>query len=493
MTSPAQITNATYGIWEQSAWESITLPVPGRGDASLTVERCRLTWRPSPAIAAALPADLRIEFEVDRGADGNRRFVPVGGFGPYIQNAWLAGLGILRCIRNLSAEEAFSHRALKLVFDRVRAGREHLTRSFSASRDLYVRPKGRGGNIEASLLPETVGRTADGKGHSWSIRELTERGRAAAQDDGIVNPTGDVAIRYGLTLAAQRNPLADVEEAGARSLIIQALFDDGELHTAVTDATVDDVTERLLVALEEHGEDTWKNFAAWFSGRKNNLVQTLARKKGFPKLSREVVKRALLKLGWRSYQYVAVCLSLFAQAVRRDLPEPLNEEERRRFEAMYLPQVGYGGLPLVLLLERSDLIGLIVTRLWETPEDPALVGALHRLLEIYAALAPARRSADRRFKALKAAFSKKASPHAPKFDLGRLRTLVHRLLQARGAGCPCAAESNAWNLTVDAVDETSVTVTVSCDAHELEHESEFTLAELMKTAEQIADDEATAD
>ena len=60
--------------------------------------------------------------------------------------------------------------------------------------------------------------TADGGGHSWSIRELTERGRSEAVAAGIPNPTNDRAIPYALTRAAEMNPLAGLSAAEARAV-----------------------------------------------------------------------------------------------------------------------------------------------------------------------------------------------------------------------------------------------------------------------------------
>jgi len=407
---------------------------------------------------------------------------------PFIHNAWVVGLAIQRRRRNLSNHEVFSYRAMKFAFDRGRAGREHLDRRFSAARDLYVRPTGRGGGITASLLPDNVGRTADG--HSWSIRELTERGRAEAIAAGITNPTNDRAIPYALTLAAELNPLFGLDSAAARTLIFMALFDAGEETVAVDDTTIDDVAERLVVALQEHADDQADRFAAWFSGRNNNLVKTLAQKAGFSKLTRKAVKAALLQLAQRSYEYIAGCLNCFAQAVRNGLREPLSEEERRTFDAMYLPQACYGGLPLVLLLERGDMLGPVIARLWESPNDERLIGALHRLLQIYADLAPARRAADRRFKQLERALQQRQSDRTAAstdrainddshLDRRLLQAAARQLLRTRREGCPECTDSSDGEPKCELNSDGAVFVRVTCDEHSYEHELTFTLDEII--------------
>ncbi|MBL9094384.1 MAG: hypothetical protein JNL96_24395 [Planctomycetaceae bacterium] len=482
MSQTTESRHTTYGIWHESAPVQVTLTQRGRS-GGVVVEQSRLTWRPSPAIADDVPADLSITLDINRGADGLRRFVPVGGYGQFIQNAWLAGFAVFRHARDLPREARSSYRFMKFVFDRVRAGREHLHRRFAASRDLYVRVGGRGGEITASLLPDYVGLTADGSGHSWSIRELTQRGRAAAIEAGYQNPTNDRAIPYGLMLAAELNPSPPLERAEARSRVFTALFDAGDGCTAVDDATIDDVTQRLSIAIEEHGEDGWERFERWYSGRNNNLVQSLARKSGFPRLSREVVKAALLHLGLRSYDYVAHCLSFFGQAVLTGVSEPLNADERQIFDAIYLPQDWYGGLPLLLLLERGDLIGLAVTRLWENPDDRQMIGALHRLLQIYADLAPARRAADRRFGALRSAIARSRGPGESRRstdgeyreDRRRLENVVRRLLRVREEGCPQCTDDANWKLGLELVGDGEVVAEVACEEHGFDGEFRFSL------------------
>jgi len=491
MTATAVTTRTRFGTLEQRPLTAAELSPGMRRLADLDPHL--LIWRPTPELARDLPRDLSIALEVVRDIDGNRRFVPRDGHGPFVQYGWLAGMEMLRREANEMSEDfRFTHRTMKLIFDRVRTGREHLGRRFSASRDLYVRFSGRGGGIGASLLPEYVGRTADGGGHSWSIRELTERGRQAAIADGVRNPTSDMAIAAGLTLAAGMNPLWEIDPQRIKGLLFSALFDVGEAPTQVTEAEVDDVTERLLVCFEEHGDQEWAPFREWFSGRRSNLVQTLARKSGYAPLAREKVKAALLELGWRSYEYVTQCLSRFVRCVQRSLAEPLNSVERRRFDAMYMPQAYFGGLPLVLILERSDLLRTAITDLWEEPDDRCHIGKLHRLLAIYAALAPARRAVDRRFKQLQRLVRRReerqnddgaeaaASGEAIE-DSRRLNETVAELMRRRRVICDgCREATTPWEASIDAMNDTTVSLTVRCVAHDFASEHEVPLAEFLE-------------
>lgn len=309
---------------------------------------------------------------------------------------------------------------------------------------------------------------------------------------GVGNPTSDEAIAAGLTLAAEMNPLWESDPERVRGLVYSALFDAGERPTSVTTAEVDDVIERLLVCFEEHGEQEWAPFREWFSGRRNNLVQTLARKSGYRRLSRETVKAALLQTGWRSYEYVTQCFGRFVCSVERTLEEPLSPLERHRFEAMYMPREYLGGLPLVLLLERSDFIQSVISRMWDEPDERHHVGTLHRLLATYATLAPARRAVDRRFKHLKRLVrqaeergsedeAEETASQESVDDLNRLNDIVAELMRRRGVIClGCRGATTPWNASIDEMNDSTVHLTVECPEHDFENEYEVPLEEFLE-------------
>ncbi len=494
MTITAYTVTNRYGVLRAEPLDVHELSLPLRSRADLFTDPHLLVWRPAPTIAEELEPNFSIAFEVVTDRAGCRRIVPRDGYGVYFRYAWMAGLEIMRReIGNVSGEYRSSYCKMGLLLERLRNGREHFGRAFRASRDLYVRFSGRGGEIGASLLPDYVGRTADQRGRPWSIRQLTERGRQAAVADGVIDPTNDVAIPYGLTLAAELNPLFEANREKIRSLVFAALLDVGSVHVTATNEIVDDVAERVSAALHEHRDDTLGQFEAWFSGRRSNLVQTLARKSGFTPLERNVVKAALFELGKRSYAYITPCLSSFARWMAHGLE--LTEVERSRFSAMYLPQDCYGGLPLVLLLERNDIIGRTVAKLWEQPDDPQLVGTLHRLLAVYGELAPARRAADRRFKQLQrlirqaAEQNNAASAAEEEIDEQNRRHLiliVDQIVRSRGDGCDQCREPTPWTISVENVGGDIVRLTAGCEEHGFEKEYELPTAEFMVLARRIA-------
>lgn len=484
-----------YGVFRTRPFQDAELPEWLRAAPDLLGDPYELTWRPSPLLAENLPADLTVTFYVFRGPDGLRRVVPKD-FQALLDYGWLAGLEILRSSKSMTGEHIFSYRLMRFLFQRIRSGREHLGRSFNAARDLYVRTAGRGDRIRESLLPEYVGRTTDGGGYSWSIHELTQQGRQAARREGVARPNHQQAVSYGLTVAAELNPLLNRTPEEIRRLVLAALLDPEATATPITEAEVEDVTERFCVAFEEHQRDTGATFQAWLAGSKNNLVQTLARKSGYSVLERRFVKAALVRLGVESYDYMAQCLSMFGQAVRQGFAEPLNEAERRRFDALYLPQEAFGGLPLLLLWERKDLLRNVLQRLWHDPDDEHLIGTLHRLLAIYRDLTPARREADRRFKELKPESRGIAAPsiHGEAVAEGEapenspLRDAVESLIEVRGLGCPKCRRASQCEVSVDWSEETGAAVTIACERHAFQTKCGFTLEDLRSELQRLSSD-----
>jgi hypothetical protein len=497
-TIPAPETR--FGTFRARTFDQGELPAWLSANPQLLRDPYELTWRPSPALAANLPSDLAITFHVLRGPDGLRRVLPLD-FQALFDNGWLAGLEILRLSQSMSGEQVFSYRVMRFLFQRIRAGREHLGRKFDAARDLYVREKGRGGRIRESLLPEYVGRAADGGGHVWSIHELTQQGRRAARQDGIARPNNRQAIVYGLTLAAELNPLLNPSFEDIRRLVFAALLDPEATATPVSDAEIEDVSSRLCVAFEEHQRDTGSQFQAWLAGPKNNLVQTLARKSGYAVFDRRIVKAALVRLGVQSYDYMAQCLGMFAQAVRQGFSEPLNEAERRRFDALYLPKPEFGGLPLLLLWERKDLLRNVLIRLWSEPDDERLIGTLHRLLAIYGDLTPMRREADRQFKELppEARGSAAASCGGEAVAEGiapenpELRAAVESLVEARRLGCSKCRNAGQGKITLDWSGDSRVHVEMACERYDFRGSCDFEFDELRDELQRLSADSSAVD
>lgn len=497
-TIPAPATR--YGRFCARTFDHGGLPAWLSAEPQLLRDPYELTWRPSPALAPNLPSDLAVTFHVVRGFDGLRRVLPID-FQGLLDDGWLAGLEIMRLSESMSDGHVFSYRVMRFLFQRIRAGREHLGRKFNASRDLYVREKGRGGEIRESLLPEYVGRTINGGGHVWSVHELTQAGRRAARQEGISRPNNRQAVVYGLTAAAELNPLLNRTSDEVRRLVFAALLDPEATAMPVSEAQIEDVSTRLCIAFEEHQRDTGTQFQAWLAGSNNNLVQTLARKARFPVLDRRIVKAALVRLGVQSYDYMTQCLSMFAQAVRQGFSEPLSEAERRRFDLLYLPRPEFGGLPLLLLWERKDLLRNVLIRLWSEPDDERLIGALHRLLAIYGDLTPTRREADRRFKELPPESRGSAAPSSGgeavaaeiRPESPELRAAVESLLEVRRLGCPNCSTASQGEIALEWAGDTQVDVVMTCERHDFRGTFCFEFAELRDELQRLAADSSAAD
>jgi hypothetical protein len=481
---------------------------------SLTVETRRYRWVPPLDIETETPPGLTIEFKVFAAADGRRRFVPTSGGEELVEQAFVAGLALRIRDGKLDREHRQSYRIMKLIYSRVRKMQEHRDREFRHSRDLFVRPSGRGGGIDKSILPKDLGLNEKGEGRRWSVSQLTREGRERARIDGIEPTTSDVAIQYGLLAAAERNPFFPAEKE-IPSLVQMALFDFDRTETKREEERgelLERVESRYLELLNDHLDEPFADFDAWYNGPKSNLFKSLAKCAGYPdgKLDLNVVRGAFLLLGWRAYEYVADCVDYFVQAFMKSLPKPkrMSAEERQLFSQMYQRQAYLGGLPLVMILERSRLIGPPIQALWNNPTDGQLIGVLHRLLCYYAEMSTTRRQADRQFK--KRSHGRKRpvreltnqrredAPQVP-IDLNLkdlhcledLHAVIRSVLRRRGIGCAkCNAPLESKILSTDKKWRASGTIEVSCwcPEHEGRRKETLTLEELRSAAEgEVAD------
>lgn len=361
--------------------------------------KSRYTWRPPEILSRQLPPDFTVEIDCCVAEDGLRRFVPSNGTEQLIHEAFLAGLAILDHERRLDADHRYSYRLMHLLFQLSRRMQEHLNRRFRSADSLFVPKKVRGGNLGHSLLPPGIGFNAAESGRTCSPSELIRRGREAAIRAGCRAVDEAVAVQYGLREAVRRRPL-ELRDGKERALIHMALFDNSGLEKPPAGVgTI--VTDRLGKLLDAHLADERAPFSNWFFPGKGNLVKALAGGPRSPggRLATDHVRHVLLDLGRQSYQYVADCHQMFWQWFRLALEKPLNPVEFHLFDKMYRPQSYFGDLPLLLLAERCGLISTIIAEIWENSSDPQLVGVMHRLLDIYAQMAPERREVDRLLKA----------------------------------------------------------------------------------------------
>lgn len=357
----------------------------------------RYRWTPSTKLSALVPIGFEITLDAARGGiDGIRRFFPPNGHGPLLHQAWLVGLAILTRLMNMNEERQQSYRMMYLLFQRVRSMLEHLRREFRWSRDLFIRQTGRLDAHDRDVLPSPLRAGDAPAGKRWSITQLTDRGREAAEAAGVHKLNRAQLVHWGLFVAACEHPLL-LEPAEIPGLVRAALFDGGP-PGKVDAETRGIVEERILTALLPHlTDDTWK-FENWFSGPKNGLINQIAkqrRSRGGP-LDKNVVRKVLLDLGWQAYRYVGDCLHAQLRTFQNAIPDPLTPPEQRLFEQIYLRQPHFADLPLLLLAERLGFLRNAIMELWTPTARDDAVAVLHRLLQFYAEMAASRREADRR-------------------------------------------------------------------------------------------------
>lgn len=380
--------------------ETIEITSPGDPTTKITAQCSQGEWRPPTRLASFLPPEFAIPLTCYSGSDGIRRIVPGGTFEQLIYEGARGGLAVLQGIHGFDKEVDHSYRAMFLIHQYVRGRvyrnrhgmREHLMREFRSSRDLHVRQSGRIVDSERDVLPSDLGRLAPDEGRPCSVSTLTKIGRDAAVQDGIVNPTSQYAISYGLYEAARRTPLT-VADQEVPALIRSALFDN--VHGDLPDELIGYVEERLVTALHGHLLDSSEDFEKWFFSADNSLVKQLAKQKkpAGGRLDEDDVRRVLLELGWLAYAYVGPCVHALMRTIKNSIPE-LDEQEQCLFEHMHERQAYYGGFPACLLAERMTFLRRGVLAIWNAPGDDMHVRVLHRLLSYYAEMARTRRAAD---------------------------------------------------------------------------------------------------
>jgi hypothetical protein len=439
---------SSFGTSTFGAPQTLEILAPGDPSWKIITTCVHGEWRPSERLAEFLPPNFAVPLTCYTGPDGLRRIVPRCSFEELIELGALGGLAVIHELKGFNKELDHSHRAMLLVHQHVRGRRyrgthglrEHLTREFQYSRDLYVRRSGRVADGERDVLPDDIGVNHHGEGQRLTVKQLTERGRQAARQAGYCNPTSKPSIQFGLYEAAKLNPL-DVKAEEVRPLVEMALFEKELLGDAPSPELVGIVEERLLEAIHLHGADSRETFYEWFLGPKNSLVKQIAQQKGKPggKLSRDDVRRVFLHLGLRAYEYLGQCVNALMRTIMHSLPELLNDDEKRLFEHMHESQSYYGNLPLAMLAERMPDIKLAVLAIWDDPQNQEHVRVLHRLLSYYAEMARKRRPVDSRSKQRRPQVTVDSlqQPESVAGDAGKIAPSEDRLLPCSPyGGCP---------------------------------------------------------
>lgn len=360
------------------------------------------TLIPADTIAADLPEGFRLRMLCATDRDGFRGFYPLNGPDGLIADCTAGGLAILTHLKNMDGESRFSYRVMFELCRKVQGMTEHYKRNFGGHKDLMVTRSGRDDLGKRNILPEFLGKDHTGNGQRWGITLLKNVGRELSEEMGDAQPTEARLIERGLFVAARRNPLKITNSSEIKGLVHAALYDGPpEVDLDGNDAWNDikyEIIEQMIAVIEKRLKKTTEGFEEWLFGPKNSFIKLIAsRKYTHGPLTKEVVRRCLLELGWEAYQYLADCIRVQMRCFRNALPNELNEQELEYFDRIYMPQEDFGGLPLVLIRERIPLLKMpMLAGLCGEDFDEA--GVIHRLLSDYVEMVNNRREADRRAK-----------------------------------------------------------------------------------------------
>lgn len=313
-----------------------------------------------------------------------------------ITDLFRGGMSILNQNQDLCKAERWSYRMMSLFFQRVKKLNNHLERNFGGPIDLIIKRTGRGAAARKTVLPENLGIPYSEEGEPWSITRLQTEGELLAKENGVENPNRQETLNYGFYAAAKASPIRITESKEIESLIRIALYN--EQNTVPCDPECQHwIEDRILAALEKHQHDSQEEFDNWFSGPKNSFLTQISKQKcPFGKLNNDMIRWALLELGWKAYHYVGNCIHMQMRCFQNALPSPLNESERNIFEMAYLKQDYLGDFPLLLLKERLPFLTAPMLSVLSGDDDFDFVGTIHQLLYYYSDMTDIRRGADRR-------------------------------------------------------------------------------------------------
>lgn len=373
--------------------------------------------------------------------DGTRRFLPSqeDGVDGYATRAFQYGHAFLAYERNWPHAECVRWLVGKHAFDWSRSTQDCLSVEFGSPGSLVLRRGAAQALGRTTLLPQGIGSAEK----PWDLPEFTERATALAGERGINNPSGQELISHGLHAAALLNPLTLSDAGEIASLVRTALFDASkappQLPSDFGDAILADIEQRFTERIYRHLDEPREQFLKWFGGA-GNLLKSLTHFAGREPLERDVVRRGLLDLAWRGMLQTAECFETFARRYARALPKVLSPNEQKYYEAMYYRRPYLGGLSLVLLLDRATILKPIIAELWEAPDDPLLIGALHRVLAYYSEMAVSSREHERGKKAHTAARRTVELPENDALaDVGEhqvLHDVLENILKKRQISCP---------------------------------------------------------
>jgi len=438
-----------------------------RPGVEVTVHLAKHLYEPPPDLGLSIPELQSLTFDCYTDSDDIRRFVPSAteGLDSLIAKGFQIGFALQARDDHWSENDRNQVRSLKTAFDYLSNTQSRLRQRFRSTGDLILRKATAKTVGVPNVLPPDVGLLADDSGEPWSVGRVLDEGRMAVETDGLKQLSQADIIRQGIFAAAKLNPMAQAGP-GVSAFIRMALFDTSRDADKAVPDIVADVHERLNHLIGKHLNDTADGFRKWLTGGGSNLVNTIAiprRKRHEPGLPRAGVKAALQELGWQGCCVVAECLEAFALRFAAALPQPLTPPERELFTSMYCRQDYFGGLSLPLILDRSHELQPVVTKLWSQPNDPELIGAMHRILDWYAQMVAISRRAGRIKKA-----KMHGMTHQPEAtpNHGINEQAIAAYLEYRGVSCSHCDRTPDWTYSGRTCkEERDLVIHVTCPEH----------------------------
>jgi hypothetical protein len=353
------------------------------------------TWHPPYQVACQLPPGFVLQINCMKSKDA-RRFIPAKPTTAFVFEASLAGHALLADRDQEGVEDGLSHHEARLFNQFSRHLREYLGGTLKLGRLLKISPTGRPDRATSEILPEDIGLDIHGRGKRWTVRQLKEEGREAAQESGIESPTPDQTVWYGLYRAAKLNPLPS-NGGDIAGLLRLAFFTLGLETPEVHSDDIEYVRDRVQESLLQQRDVGTDEFRLWIEDPKSNLIRRIA-KRADCRLSRQQVRAALIELGWQSFRQLGQCVDTVMASFLEALPNRLCEADQALFSRMYLAQQDTGGMPLILLHDRFEVLRPAILEIWSNPTSPLPIQVLWQMIYWYSNLVENRRSGDRRSK-----------------------------------------------------------------------------------------------
>ena len=371
---------------------------------SAVAETGILTWRPVTGFArnSQLPSDFAIKMRFLKTQVGRYYLTPLEGADALVLRGFVGGLAILQELHMLTEQEANSYRVMWHVFQFANRMKEFQKRKFQCRMDLKISRSASLLLSDSTVLPPGLGIRNDGRGQSWTVKDMLRIGSESARLHGIAKPKTRDEIEYGLFEAAKLQPFevqGENHEADEKidSLVRHALYERTPASIDVDNAVAIEVQGRFVDALATHLSDGNDQFRRWLLSPGNSLIKQIAKRKkaAHGSLPLDVVRQVILDLGWQAYHYISGCLHAQMWAIQRVLPLSYSPQDEQTYKNMYMPHSAFAHLPLPLLSARLGILRPALLHWWSAPEDMEMVKVVHRILSFYTFMSDQRRRADR--------------------------------------------------------------------------------------------------